>query len=146
MKLKAKMIDKEYRRGFDQGLKFGYAEGISAGRFLASKEYIREKFERKLKSPYALGPRPRGISACVTTPMPKPTRLAVSLAAYLLFREAMVKASQLSATVSFDPLPELRFPLSCPVRRKVGVVANEGLAGFLDLRFLPPVLRIVHDA
>ena len=47
-KKQAKMIDKEFRRGFDQGMKFGYMEGIAAGRFLASEQYIKEKFKRKL--------------------------------------------------------------------------------------------------
>ena len=48
MTKKQKITNKEYRDGFDQGLKFGYAEGIAAGRFLASEQYIKEKFKRKL--------------------------------------------------------------------------------------------------
>jgi hypothetical protein len=47
-----------------------------------------KKLERKLKFPYALGPSPRGIIACVTRLMASPTRLADSLAAYRFLRES----------------------------------------------------------
>jgi hypothetical protein len=49
-----------------------------------------KKFDKKLKSPYALGPNPRGMIACVTKLMAKPPRLAASLAAYRFFKEWFV--------------------------------------------------------
>ena len=47
MKKRAKMLG-EWKAGFDQGMKYGYMEGIAAGRFLASEKYIKDKFKRKL--------------------------------------------------------------------------------------------------
>jgi hypothetical protein len=49
-----------------------------------------KKLLKKLNSPYAFGPKPRGIMACVTKPIAKPIRFANNLAAYRLFSEVEV--------------------------------------------------------